>query len=1288
MTLRAVMPAIVAVLLSVLCLMAGAQEPPALPDGADVREALRAEVREMPSLIRLYTFADLESEGLTFVPGKADGTPAMTGGPGPEQGAVSLDRGWLAGEPVDIPEDGITVACRFRHRGMGGLTHFEGRRAYHNGGIAASGHGWRDGWRIIVTPGRGSVGFSIGRPEEGAISAVCPSGVREGQWHHLAATWDGRHICVYLDGVLRGEQLWEGPYTPGGPGSSLRIGEVGAGVGTIKLDVAELAIFDEALAADTIARFADPLQGQTEAIIACLMEGDRLGNGGAGTVAERESAAREQYRRVLELDPADNPFVIGNYHAIARLRIVESLRREGLMEQAREECAILANDTDAPLHYRARALLLIGDLHRDERQYDSARKAWATALDFFTGRHENFRVEALQRLEDVDGLADGEAFVDARRRRIERISHPARIFHVAPDGDDTAPGTEERPFATLERARDAIRELKREGELPAGGVAVYLRAGTHQRETALSLAEEYSGTLEAPVVYRSYPGESATISGGREISGFTPLTGETTPERLPAEAREHVVALDLRAQGIEDFGAIQPRGFALEPVPAHLELLFNGTPMQLARWPNPVGRIARDFATVQELPGEEIGDFLGKPMEMTMSFVYGDERHAKWAEEPDAWIYGYWARWYAGRYLPVEAIEPERKIIRLGPPQSYHRPSGEYTMGGLLSGAPYFGINLLCELDSPGEWYLDRDSGILYFWPPSPVGEGRCVVSLLEEPLVRFDGVSHVVLRDLTLEAGRADAVRIIGGEGVMLAGCTIRNMGNSAVVLGDAGSRSTEAEDMAVGGRDHVIVGCDIHGMGDGGVSLIGGDVANLTPSGHVVENCHIHHFNRWNRAGYQPALRMDGVGCRASHNLIHDGLHQAVHVKRNDHIFEYNEVHDVPVEAREMGLYYMYGRYRVLGERGNIARYNYFHHVPYTTALAKDFVSGGRAIFHIDHMNGGMTIYGNIFHEHEGVSASFFSGGRHNMVENNVFYQCDNAITISDRSFVWDKVSDAGRERFLDYLRDLDVDNPPWSTRYPDLVGLTERERPAAPENNLVARNIGLKVPTFIRISDPPAKTATIEHNAHERDPGFAAPDGGDFTIRQDSTIFGEIGFDSIPLEQIGLYEDELRATWPVKHEVDTHEHMSVQRTPREEMPTCRALPRTAEITVDGTLAPEEWDGADREDAVIIDRSPARGPSDAPPSHAWIRRDDRALYVGVLNEVNPDQPLSDGKSFWQRDMVEVIVEGRPGVDWWVDDRGHGPVMYLVGDYRGRHDSVQIAGLPVEPADTLRRTT
>jgi hypothetical protein len=238
------------------------------------------------------------------------------------------------------------------------------------------------------------------------------------------------------------------------------------------------------------------------------------------------------------------------------------------------------------------------------------------------------------------------------------------------------------------------------------------------------------------------------------------------------------------------------------------------------------------------------------------------------------------------------------------------------------------------------------------------------------------------------------------------------------------------------------------------------------------------------------------------------------------------------------------MYGVSRVLGTRGNIARYNMFHHVPYTTALSKSFHGGGRSVFHIDHMNGAMTIYGNIFWAIESTSGGFFSGGRDNKLENNIFCECVSGIRLGDRSWVFTDRDERGKERFRSYLREMKVDQPPWSVRYPQLAGALACENPALPTNNLVARNIGVNVTKLLDIAPLPRETANVKHNWDAGDPGLTDPMNGDFTLRPDAPVLGAIGFEPIPVGQIGLYDDELRATWPVQHDVDTHEHMVLDR------------------------------------------------------------------------------------------------------------------------------------------------
>lgn len=93
----------------------------------------------------------------------------------------------------------------------------------------------------------------------------------------------------------------------------------------------------------------------------------------------------------------------------------------------------------------------------------------------------------------------------------------ATVLWVAPDGRDDAAGSADRPFATLTRARDAVREMVRAGL--SDDVVVRLRGGTYRLTETLVLTPEDSGTREHSITYESADGEQAILKGSRLLSG-------------------------------------------------------------------------------------------------------------------------------------------------------------------------------------------------------------------------------------------------------------------------------------------------------------------------------------------------------------------------------------------------------------------------------------------------------------------------------------------------------------------------------------------------------------------------------------------------------------------------------------------------------------------------------------------------------------------------------------------------------------------------------------------------
>ncbi|HUS81115.1 MAG TPA: right-handed parallel beta-helix repeat-containing protein, partial [Armatimonadota bacterium] len=543
---------------------------------------------------------------------------------------------------------------------------------------------------------------------------------------------------------------------------------------------------------------------------------------------------------------AGDPAVYGLLHQ------AELSAGRGEWPAAVESCRQALASNGATPTDRMRALLLMGDALRAQGSFAQAETAYQGAFELAQAPpapHEPHRLAALEGLSAAQAQVAGDPSAARLAGIRERLAHPAVALYVAPGGDDTAAGDQAHPLATPEDAQRRVRALRAAGDLLPGGVTVYLRAGAYHRSTPLDLTAEDSGTAQAPVVYRSFPGESARLIGGRRVGGFEPVTDPAILARLPEEARGQVLRTDLRAQGVVDFGVFRNAGYGIrgEP-PAGLELFCDGRPMQLARWPN------EGWVHIGALTDEEHPIYRGVPSDRTGKFIYEGDRPLRWTDETDLWLLGYWANPYAAGFAKVTSMDTDTRLIQTAEP---------YPPSGMCKGWPYFVLNALAEVDMPGEWHLDRDSGILYFWPPTPLAQAEVVVSELSEPLVRMTDASHVALVGLILEATRGHGVEITGGEGNLVAACTIRNTGRWAAAI--------------AGGSNNGLLGCDLMDTGDGGVILSGGDRKTLTPCGNFVENCHIQRFGRWVRT-HRVACQVRGVGIRLSHNVIHDGPTMAI--------------------------------------------------------------------------------------------------------------------------------------------------------------------------------------------------------------------------------------------------------------------------------------------------------------------------------------------------------------------------------------------------------------------------
>lgn len=659
---------------------------------------------------------------------------------------------------------------------------------------------------------------------------------------------------------------------------------------------------------------------------------------------------------------------------------------------------------------------------------------------------------------------------------------PLRLY-VSVEGNDSwsgrlpepnAEGTD-GPFASIERARNEIRDLRKAAALPKAGIEVAVRGGVYVFERALALTAEDSGAPDAPVVYRAFPGEEVHIVGGKIVTGFGPVTDPAVLNRLDESARDKVLQADLKALGLSDFGS--PKGDGLE-------LFFQDTPMTLARWPNEgfihiVDVVEQDGHQIHGIPGSKVG-----------KFRYEGDRPSRWIQEKDPWVHGYWFWDWSEERHPVESINPEESVLTVAEPYHHY---------GYRKGQWFYGFNLLTELDSPGEWYLDRETGILYFWPPAPIADSPPVVSVLPT-LIALNNAAHVTFRGFILECARGTAVTVAGGSHVEVVGCVIRNVGGGAVTVS--------------GGTAHGVIDCDIYQTGGGGISLSGGDRESLTPAGHYAENNYIHHYSRVKRM-YHPAIHLHGVGNRAAHNLIHDAPHMAIGFGGNDHVMEFNEIYNVCFESNDAGAIYA-GRNWTM--RGNVIRHNYLHHI-------SGFQERGCVGVYLDDMFASAAIYGNVFYKV--TRAAFIGGGRDCTIENNIFVECVPAVHVDARALGWahyhaDEWIQEAQEKGA--ISGIAFNKPPYSERYPELVRILEDE-PKAPKGNVIARNICWGG-TWDEIEEKARPYLRIEDNLIDQDPHFVDFERLVFQLKDDSPAFA-LGFQRIPIEKIGLYPDDRRAS-----------------------------------------------------------------------------------------------------------------------------------------------------------------
>ncbi len=407
-------------------------------------------------------------------------------------------------------------------------------------------------------------------------------------------------------------------------------------------------------------------------------------------------------------------------------------------------------------------------------------------------------------------------------------------FVVAPDGNDKGPGTIARPFATIARAREAVR-----AKIAAGltaDVTVLLRGGTYRLAEPLVLGPEDSGSGAHSVTYAAYPKELPVLSGGRVISGWEAGADGIWSARVP---------------GVE------------EGKWYFHQLFVNGERRTRARTPN-----EGFFHTAGKAPPETGGAAGEKDSRARTAFIYAPGSMKPWPDFEDINVVVFHS-WETSRHRIAKIDEREQVVTFTGPavwPFERWGPKQRY-----------FVENAPDALDAPGEWYLDRNTGRVSYIPLP--GEDMTKAEVIAPRLTRLlevrgeaglgAHVEKVTLRglsfqhqDWTLPAqGHSDPQAAVSVPAAIMADgalncsferCEVAHVGGYGIWLrrGCKGSR---------------IVHCRIHDVGAGGVRVgeahMAADDADEA-TGNLVDNNHIYDGGHVYAAGVGPGCPSDGTG------------------------------------------------------------------------------------------------------------------------------------------------------------------------------------------------------------------------------------------------------------------------------------------------------------------------------------------------------------------------------------------------------------------------------------------
>ncbi len=559
-------------------------------------------------------------------------------------------------------------------------------------------------------------------------------------------------------------------------------------------------------------------------------------------------------------------------------------------------------------------------------------------------------------------------------------------FHVAPNGSNANSGTEAAPLDSMESAKKAVASYKKSN--PNTPVEVIFHEGTYHMEEEVYFVSTDSGTENGPITYKAADGEKVIFKGSREIdtTKIKKVGDASVLSKIPAEARGKVGQIDLAAQGFDDLGEMKygvlqwPPEAAAQPP----ELFLNGELQQLASYPNGTDEYLQ-FDSVVATGGTGGNGTMGG------TFTTADYRLLRWSTAKDAMIEGFPNNDFTWEKFPIASIDVAKKEVTLGK-NSIQGLSMSYTHRYRIT-------NLLEELDMPGEYYIDRDEFMLYYYPENTLKDSTLELSVMADNFIHIRALEYVNFEGITFSQGRANGIFIqetynnghiknCTFENIAVSGIYQRNFKQAEIGLGtETYSQFSNSGMMNVHIDNNIFTTIGVSAL-DGYFGVR--DTCEFSNS--TVNNNYIYSVGRTNRVSN--ALIVNGIGVEVANNTIHQ-IGWGVRFSGNAIDIHHNEVYDYMNNVNDGGGIYC-GRNFI--NRGNQVHHNYVHDgTPKNKLITRNM---SQAIYN-DDMNAGTHIHHNILVD-GGLTGVATSGGMSLNVHDNIVVGTENSFTTLTEGYL----------------------------------------------------------------------------------------------------------------------------------------------------------------------------------------------------------------------------------------------------------------------------------------------